>query len=355
MPRPHDSLQLCPCLLMLGLFVVAPAHSRAQAQRPVFPGQRAAGAQGDRPAPVWTQRQGTVTGGRGVTGWIQTESKNIDNDPRRAYVLLSPGGRSYYGRRRIRNADGTYQYMPLDKAAVPTTSSAGLLVVLPAGDADPEKTTQFWTEAMRNVLKGRYYVAIAVPPRHEGAKTVVWLTETTVKETNKNAAKDTNKDTKEVKEAKDVKDVKDVKEAAPFSTESFAADIARDASANYNIDPNRIFLHGAAESGLAVYACSLSDASPFKGFYIHDAPFRSAQLPPLTHAKGRRYFLQQSLDDKADPYWMAEAARKLLSDKGASVKLTSYQGSGAYNFPGDTRWDKMTEALTWLETPPKTK
>ena len=52
---------------------------------------------------------------------------------------------------------------------------------------------------------------------------------------------------------------------------------------------------------------------------------------------------------------MAEAARKLLSDKGASVKLTSYQGSGAYNFPGDTRWDKMTEALTWLETPPKTK
>ena len=204
-----------------------------------------------------------MTGGRSVTGWIQTESKNIDNDPRRAYVLLSPGGRSYYGRRRIRDADGTYKYMPLDKAAVPTTSSAGLLVVLPAGDADPEKTTQFWTEAMRNVLKGRYYVAIAVPPRREGTKTVVWLTENTVKETTKDTSKDAGKDTKEVKAAKDTKDVK---EAAPVSVEAFAADIARDASANYNIDPNRIFLHGAAESGLAAYACSLSDTSPFKGF-----------------------------------------------------------------------------------------
>ena len=52
---------------------------------------------------------------------------------------------------------------------------------------------------------------------------------------------------------------------------------------------------------------------------------------------------------------MADAARKLLTDKGANVKLATYQGSGAYNFPAETRWDKMTEALTWLETPPKTK
>ena len=94
-------------------------------------------------------------------------------------------------------------------------------------------------------------------------------------------------------------------------------------SAQYNIDPQRVFLHGAADSGLAAYACSLTETTPFRGFYIHDAPFRSTQLPALTHAKGRRYFLQQSEDDKAQPLWMADVARKMLADRGATVKLAS--------------------------------
>ena len=184
-----------------------------------------------------------------------------------------PAGRSYYPRRRMMRPDGTIQAVPLDKAATPATSSAGLLVVLPSGDGDADKAIAFWTDAMRYVLKGRYYVALAVIPKWDSLKTVTWLT------------------------ANNVKDIKDAK----FSTETFAADIAGDVSKGFNIDPNRVYLHGAAESGLAVYACSLSDATPFKGFYIHDAPFRSAQLPPLSTPKAAATFCSRAWTTKPIP------------------------------------------------------
>jgi predicted esterase len=278
------------------------------------------------------QRQGIVTGGPSVTGEPQRAFCQINNDPKRSYVLLSPGGRGYYPRRFVRFADGTVHLQgsgkstdPADKNATPATSSAGLLVVLPPEGAGGP-TSAFWSDVMRSVLKGRYYVAVAVPPQWEGAQTVSWLTENTLKQ---------------VKEAR-------------FSTEAFTADIVRDVSAQYNIDPQRIFLHGAAESGLAAYACSLSETTPFRGFYIHDAPFRSTQLSSLARARGRRYFLQQSEDDKAEPLWMADAARKMLTDKGATVKLASYHGTGPYNF-GENRWERMGEAINWLEAGVKPK
>jgi predicted esterase len=280
---------------------------------------------------IQAQRQGTVTGGPNVTSWVQRDVRQINSDPKRSYVLLSPGGRGYYPRRFVRHADGTIHLQapgrsvdPTDKNA-PAVSSAGLLVVLPPAGND-EQTSAFWSDVMRSVLKGRYYVAVAVAPQWEGVPSMSWLTENTLKQ---------------VKEAR-------------FSTEAFTADIVHDVSAQYNIDPQRIFLHGAAESGLAAYACSLSETTPFRGFYIHDAPFRSTQLSSLARARGRRYFLQQSEDDKAEPLWMADVARKMLTDKGATVKLASYRGTGPYNF-GENRWERMGEAINWLEAGVKAK
>ena len=267
------------------------------------------------------QRNGLVTNEGRTTGWIQTETRRIDNDPHKAYVLLSPGGRGYSGRRNGFRFNDTPPAAG-GKAAVPEMPSAGLLVVLPPADGDGTLATQFWGEVMRSVLKGRYYVAVAVAPRWADAQAAPWVTETTLKQT----------------------------KGATFTTETFARDIVNDVNTVYNIDPQRVFLHGAAESGLAVYACSLTPQTPFKGFYIHDAPFRSGQLPPLAASRGRRYFLQQSQDDKTGPLWMAEAARKLLGERGATVKVAPYHGTGAYNFADNNRWEHLGEAITWLES-----
>ena len=112
--------------------------------------------------------------------------------------------------------------------------------------------------------------------------------------------------------------------------------------------PARIFLHGTADSGPAVYAASLESSTPFKGFYLLATPFKSAGLS-LKQAKGRRYVLQNSKEDKANPYLMAAAAQKILSDNGASVKLLTYRGKAPYEFE-EGREKAMTDALTWLET-----
>ena len=208
------------------------------------------------------QRNGLVTNEGRTTGWIQTETRRIDNDPRKAYVLLAPGGRGYNGRRsgfRFNDAPPVTG----GKDAVPEMPSAGLLVVLPPADGDGTLAAQFWGEVMRSVLKGRYYVAVAVAPKWADAQAAPWVTETTLKQT----------------------------KGAAFTTETFAKDIVNDVNTVYNIDPQRVFLHGAAESGLAVYACSLAPQTPFKGFYIHDAPFRSGQLPPLAASRGQALLL----------------------------------------------------------------
>ena len=267
------------------------------------------------------QKNGLVTNEGRTTGWIQAETRRIDNDSHKAYILLSPGGRGYSARRNGFRFNDTPPAAG-GKDAAPEMPSAGLLVVLPPADGDGSLAAQFWGEVMRSVLKGRYYVAVATAPKWADAPQTPWITETTLKQA----------------------------KGASFTTETFVKDIFNDVNSAYNIDPQRVFLHGAAESGLAVYACSLAPQTPFKGFYIHDAPFRSGQLPPLAASHGRRYFLQQSQDDKTGPMWMAEAARKLLTDRGATVKVASYHGTGAYNFADNNRWEHLTEAITWLES-----
>ncbi len=273
----------------------------------------------------FTESGPRIVAGNETTGYILREDRLIDGDEKRAYALIGPAGRRI-SRRRFFLQDGNIRTQPEIQSGTKEQNglpvgSAGLLVVLPPGDGDLDAAVGFWSDVMQNALKGRYYVAIALQPHWDAPNPTPWLTEANVREVR----------------------------GARFSTEAFAADIAHDVSLRYNIDPKRTFLHGAAESGLAVYACSLTDRTPFSGFYIHDSPFRTAKMPPFTHVRARRYFLQQSQDDKNGPLWMAEVARKLLTEKGAIVKLNSYHGAGPYKFT-DSPFDHITEALTWLET-----
>ena len=249
------------------------------------------------------------------------ELRHANADPHSAYWLIVPNAQG--GVRILRNGQniGVNPNGFLINNAGANTGRMGLLVVLSGGDGNGANALTFWRDVSQNVFKGRYLIALPVAPRWNAEQKPVWITADTKKE---------------VKEAK-------------FTTESFVADIVKDVASAYPFDTARTFLHGAADSGTAVYASSLAPETPYKGFYLLSAPFKSAALPSLKTAKGRKYFLQQNKEDKASPFLMAAAAQKLLTDSGAIVKLSPYQGKAGYEF-AEGREKAMNEALTWLET-----
>ena len=197
----------------------------------------------------------------------------------------------------------------------PRRSGQGLLVVLPP-DGNGASASLFWQGVLEKSLKNHYFVAVATAPKWSDSQAQTWVT------------------------ADEMKQVKEAK----FSTEKFAAEIVQDVTSSHNIQPGRVFLHAAADSGMAGYACSLEETTPFRGFYLLASPFKSAGLPPMARAKGRRYVIQHAQDDKSAPYIMAAAAQKVLTEHGAVVKLLSYKGSHGYVFsdpsadPIGNRW-----------------
>ena len=233
----------------------------------------------------------------------------LGDNPQRAYWLLCPAYNA-----PAKEADGS--------APPPSKPAFGLIVALADGAGNGEDLTDFWQNAIQKSLKDGYFVALPIAPKWSAHQPAAWITQ-------QNMA--------QVKEAR-------------FSTETFLRDIVKDIQARYPIDPNRLFLHGVGEGGLAAYACSLNDTTPFKGFYILSSPFKTAQLPPLTHARGRRYLIQQSKEDKVIPYFQAAAADELLRKQAAVVKLVPTAGEHGYKF-ADSPWEQVAQAITWLEAP----
>lgn len=233
----------------------------------------------------------------------------LGDDPQRAYWLLCPAYIS----------PTTAQITPVPP---PRKPAFGLIVALAGGSGNGEDLTDFWQEAIQKSLKDGYFVALPIAPKWNAHQPAAWVMQ-------QNMA--------QVKEAR-------------FSIESFVNDIVKDVSGRYPIDPNRLILHGVGEGGLAAYACSLSSATPFKGFYILSSPFKTALLPPLTYAKGRRYLIQQSKEDKIVPYFQAAAADELLRKQAAVVKLVIVQGEHGYRFAANP-WEQIAQAIGWLEVP----
>ena len=256
----------------------------------------------------------------------RAELRHANADPHSAYWLIIPNnGRVARFNNNIRVGQGgdVVNNVLIANGGVGgaiKTSAPGLIVVLTAGDGSGANAVELWKDIAHNVLKDHYLIALPVAPRWDADQKITWIT------------------------AENKKDVKQAK----FTTETLVANIAKDVTATYAPDPARVFLHGTADSGSAVYAASLESSTPFKGFYLLSAPFKSAGLS-LKLAKGRRFLLQNSKEDKINPYLMAVAAQKTLTDNGASVKLLAYRGKGAYDFE-EGREKAMTDALTWLET-----
>lgn len=250
--------------------------------------------------------------------------RQIAGDPKRAYWFIDPrinGNRltQMTGRRSINplvisaalrpgkaELAGQPPPPPIGKSAPIADAAApgarandapGLIVVL-TSDGDAASAAGFWYEAAAHALEKKYYIAVVAAPKWTPNQQSVWLT---------------NPDMKGAKEAK-------------FSTETLVADVVKDISATNTIDANRIFLHGIGAGGAAAYAIALDERSPFRGFYVLGATFKTSALPPLDRAAGKRFLIQNGKDDRVHPYWMAEAAQKLLTQKGATVKLDPTPG-----------------------------
>ena len=189
---------------------------------------------------------------------------------------------------------------PSDFSDIPADSRPGLLIALTDGAPD-SVNTRYWQDLIGRNFKGKYLAAVA----------------------------------------------------APAASKVLVAQIVKDVESKYPINPARVFLIGVGAGGQAAYAVSLQAQTPFAGFALVGSPFRSSALPPLAFAKGRRYALLHSPDDKQYPLFLAKAAQDALQKAGAAVTVTNYalDPDAAQKAPRDA----IAAGIKWLETTQKTK
>ncbi len=259
----------------------------------------------------------------------------IGDDPRRAYWLISSGlilTPENAARPRLQTVgNGANRYtisqpVPDQKAEKPTIAPEkrpGLLVVLTDSMDDIEAQKLRWQTIAAQAFDGKLLIALARSPQtnakqNDPKQAALWPVRTAP-----NAAPDD-----------------------PCATENLVSAIVKDAAAKYPINPDRVFLAGVGQGGGAVYACSLEAQTPFHGFLLLDAPFRSNLLPPLDRAKNRRYYLLHHRQNSKTPFFLATAAQSRLTKAGGRVLLTEYPPLPEKAPAPDA--DALATALRWL-------
>jgi predicted esterase len=191
----------------------------------------------------------------------------------------------------------------------------GLLIVIPGGDGG-EDFNPFVQRIFKNSLSDEYIVAQLLSVKWSQPRSVVWPTE-------------------RVKAA-----------GQKFSTEAFVKAVIEDVGSKRKLDMERIFTLSWSSGGPAGYAVSLDDDIGVTGSYIAMSVFKPESLAPLESAKGHAYFIDHSPEDKICPFRMAEEAEKLLSEKGAKVKLVTYDGG--HGWRGNV-YSRIRYGVRWLE------
>lgn len=138
--------------------------------------------------------------------------------------------------------------------------------------------------------------------------------------------------------------------AVDFTTSEFIAAVIDDVRGRVRVDPKRIFLMGASSSGGAVYTAALSNAD-VAGSVVTASVFREHQLPPMSGAMGKRFFLLQSPTDEITPFSYAQVAAEALSAHGATVLLYEYPGGHSPPWPNGFS-GIYGHAFHWLQTTP---
>jgi predicted esterase len=221
---------------------------------------------------------------------IKSQELRAGGDDNKRYFLIGPG------------AD--------DAAARPPK---GLILVLPGGDGSAD-FQPFVKRIYKNAVPEGYLVAQLVAPKWTETQKIVWPTE------------------------------KSRAEGMKFTTEEFAEAVIKDVAGQHKIDPRRVFTLTWSSSGPAAYAISLT-SKQVTGSLVAMSVFKPDQLPDLAAAKGHRYYLYHSPDDRVCPYRMAEQAAKSLEQNGATVMLTTYEGG--HGWRGNVFRD-IEAGIKWL-------
>ena len=214
-------------------------------------------------------------------------------------------------------APQTAVYIPGAAVAEMTEAQKpGLLVVLTNSAADFNKQKRYWLDFSRFSLKGRYVIALIAPPEIKNAKTL-WPLHTG----SANAGQ---------------------------TAQALTAAAIQDLLATVPLSKTRRYCIGIGEGGLAALACALSPSLGLGGIVTDTAPFRSADLPPLTNAKGRHIAFLRDQSSRAIPQFIQNIAQQTLAKAGAVLHTANYDGKSA---PLDAApFDTLESAVAWLES-----
>jgi predicted esterase/tRNA A-37 threonylcarbamoyl transferase component Bud32 len=225
---------------------------------------------------------------------------------------------------RFAGGDTNKLYFLIGQTNVAVASRNGfrLLIVLPGG-AGGRDFQPFIKRIHQNALPAGYLVAQMVAPKWDDKQfaQIVWPTDRSPYPTMK------------------------------FSTEAFVSAVIVEVEKQHQLDARYIFTLSWSSGGPAAYAVSLTPGRRVTGSFVAMSVFRAEQLPDLSGAKGRAYYLLHSPQDFI-PVAMAEKARDMLAFNGASVHLQTYQGGHGWH--GDV-YAKIRAGIEWLEKEAVTK
>ena len=198
------------------------------------------------------------------------------------------------------------------------TPEAGfaLLLVLPGGDGSAE-FNPFVKNIYANALPEGYLVAQLVAVPSDDPNQITWPTAKT-------------------KHAKQT-----------FTTESFIANVVKDAKAKHKIDDKRVFTLSWSSGGPAAYTASMTKGTPVKGSLVAMSVFLLNDVKPLLPAaKGQRYYILHSPQDQVCKYFFVNLAKTQLTTAGATVQTANYDGGHGWH--GDV-FGNIRAGIDWLE------
>jgi RNA polymerase sigma factor (sigma-70 family) len=224
----------------------------------------------------------------------ETKELQAGGDPMKRYYLLRPG-----------------------EAAA--GAKPKLLLVLPGGHGQAREFLPFVTTLAEELAPGHVVALLSAPQwTAEQAQKIVWPKKT------------------------------DRLKAARFTTEEFVAAVFNEIKQSGAADTEQAVLFGWSSSGPAVYATALSDqAPPSLRYYVLSAVFKPENLPPLTHAKGKRIYVQHGDKDQLIPLRWAKQAERALTQAKARVQLEVFEGG--HGFAMSEVYPSIQRALEWLE------
>ncbi len=129
-----------------------------------------------------------------------------------------------------------------------------------------------------------------------------------------------------------------------FTTEDFITSVIADIAARYTIDRSHTYALGWSSGGPPIYAAAIADNSPLAGAFIAMSVYKPDQLPPLTNAKGKSFYILHSPQDFI-PMSFPNTAAGTLSANGARTRLATYEGGHGWH--GDV-FGNIATGLNWL-------